>query len=128
MGHLYALQATHPAWMSCELLKAQNALIEQSRDDTCDLSIQQEWGLASLDDGRVRCFPQVQLASSRKGYRRALMRLSGTTLLAHVQRATVGTPRPHNTHPFRHEDAFVIHNGHMPASDEVRPLSSTAFR
>jgi predicted glutamine amidotransferase len=121
MCRLYALQATHPTRMSCELLKAQNALIDQSRTDTRGLSNPHGWGLASLNDGRARCFRQVQPASSSNGYRRASMRLSGTTLLAHVRRATVGTPRTENTHPFRHEDAFLIHNGHVPAFDEVRP-------
>lgn len=121
MCRLYALQATHPTRVSCELLDAQNALIDQSRTDTRGLSNPHGWGLASLNEGRARCFRQVEPASSSKRYREAALRLNGTTLLAHIRRATVGTPRPENTHPFRHEDAFLIHNGHVPAFDQVRP-------
>lgn len=121
MCRLYALQATHPTRASCELLDAQNALLDQSRRDTRGLSNPHGWGLASLTDGRARCFRQVKPASSSTRYREAALGLEGETLLAHVRRATVGEPRRENTHPFRHEDAFLIHNGHIPAFEQVRP-------
>lgn len=121
MCRLYALQATHPTRAACELLDAQNALIDQSRHDQRGLSNPHGWGLASLDEGRARCFRQVVPASSSDRYREAALDLEGTTLLAHVRRATVGDPRHDNTHPFRHDDAFLIHNGHVPAFEEVRP-------
>jgi predicted glutamine amidotransferase len=121
MCRLYALQATHPTRSACELLDAQNALIDQSRNDTRGLSNPDGWGLARLNDERARCFRQVKPASSSEKYREAALELEGDTLLAHVRRATVGDPDHDNTHPFRHEDAFLIHNGHVPAFDEVRP-------
>lgn len=71
--------------------------------------------------GQGRCFRQVEPAARSAAYRNAALRLNGTLLLAHVRRATVGTPAPRNTHPFRHQNAFLIHNGHIPAFDEVRP-------
>ncbi len=121
MCRLYALQATHPTRAACELLDAQNALIDQSRRDTRGLSNPHGWGLASLTDGRARCFRQVEPASSSEKYREASLGLEGETLLAHVRRATIGDPVHENTHPFRHEDAFLIHNGHVPAFEQVRP-------
>ena len=121
MCRLYALQATHPTRPACELLDAQNALIDQSRHDTRGLSNPHGWGLASLTDGRARCFRQVEPASSSETYREAALGLEGETVMAHVRRATVGDPRRENTHPFRREDAFLIHNGHVPAFDHVRP-------
>lgn len=121
MCRLYALQATHPTCAACELLDAQNALIDQSRHDARGLSNPHGWGLASLHNGRARCFRQVEPASSSEKYREAALGLEGETLLAHVRRATVGDPVHDNTHPFRHEDAFLIHNGHVPAFDYVRP-------
>jgi len=121
MCRLYALQATHPTRTACELLKAQNALIDQSRHDTRGLSNPHGWGLASLTDGRARCFRQVAPASSSEKYRASALGLKGETLLAHVRRATVGNPRGENTHPFRRGDAFLIHNGHVPAFEHVRP-------
>jgi len=33
----------------------------------------------------------------------------------------VGDPEHANTHPFRHGAALLIHNGHVPAFDAVRP-------
>jgi len=121
MCRLYALQATHRTRAECELLDAQNALIDQSRRDARGLSNPHGWGMASLNGRRARCFRQVEPASSSKQYREAALRLEGDTLLAHVRRATVGDPAHENTHPFRHEDAFLIHNGHVPAFDAVRP-------
>ena len=121
MCRLYALQATHPTRAECELLNAQNALIDQSRRDARGLSNPHGWGMASLDRGRAQCFRQVEPASSSEQYREAALRLEGDTLLAHARRATVGDPAHENTHPFRQEDAFLIHNGHVPAFDAVRP-------
>jgi glutamine amidotransferase len=121
MCRLYALQATHSTRAECELLDAQNALIDQSRRDARGLSNPHGWGMASLNGRRARCFRQVEPASSSETYREAALRLEGDTLLGHVRRATVGDPAHENTHPFRHEDAFLIHNGHVPAFDAVRP-------
>lgn len=121
MCRLYALQATHPTRTACELLATQNALIDQSHRDTRGLSNPHGWGLASLTDGRARCFRQIEPASSSEKYREAALKLEGESLLAHVRRATVGDPRRENTHPFRREDAFLVHNGHVPAFEFVRP-------
>ena len=121
MCRLYALQATHPTRAACELLDAQNALLEQSRTDTRGLSNPHGWGLASLTNGTARCIRQVKPASESEAYRRQALQSEGTTLLAHVRRATVGDPSYDNTHPFRRNAAFLIHNGHVPAFDEVRP-------
>jgi predicted glutamine amidotransferase len=121
MCRLYALQATHPTRAACELLDAQNALLHQSQQDTRGLSNPHGWGMASLTNGTARCVRQVQPASESQDYREQSLQLEGTTLLAHIRRATVGDPSPDNTHPFRHGSAFLIHNGHVPAFDEVRP-------
>ncbi|MFB6099292.1 MAG: class II glutamine amidotransferase, partial [Salinibacter sp.] len=77
MCRLYALQATHPTRAACELLDAQNALLDQSRDDTRGLSNPHGWGLASLTDGRARCFRQIEPASSSERYREAALHLEG---------------------------------------------------
>jgi len=53
--------------------------------------------------------------------REEVLQAEGTTVLAHVRRATVGQPEHANTHPFRHGDALLIHNGHVPAFEQVRP-------
>jgi len=121
MCRLYALQATHPTRAACELLDAQNALLAQSQKDTRGLSNPHGWGMASITNGTVHCVRQVQPASESQDYRDQALQLEGTTLLAHIRRATVGDPSYDNTHPFRHGPAFLIHNGHTPAFDDVRP-------
>ena len=120
MCRLYALQATHPTHAACELLNAQNALIDQSRDDTRGLSNPHGWGVASLTQNTARCARQVEPAAESEQYRRQALKLEGTTVLAHVRRATVGDPSHDNTHPFRDGRAFLIHNGHVPAFDAVQ--------
>jgi len=121
MCRLYALRATHPTHAACELLDAQNSLIRQSERDSRGLANPDGWGMARILDGEGQCFRQVKPASASETYRNEALALNGTILMAHVRHATVGTPCTENTHPFRHGNAFLIHNGHIPAFDEVRP-------
>jgi glutamine amidotransferase len=120
MCRLYGLQATHPTRAACELLDAQNALIRQSRQDQRGLSNPHGWGMGHVADGETHCFRQVKPASESPQYREEALRTEGTTVLAHVRRATVGEPSRTNTHPFRHGPAMLIHNGHVPAFEAVR--------
>lgn len=121
MCRLYGLQATHPTRAACELLDAQNALIHQSREDARGLSNPHGWGMGHVVDGTTSCFRQVKPAAESPDYREEALETEGTTVLAHVRRATVGDPDHANTHPFRHGPALLIHNGHVPAFDRVRP-------
>ncbi len=122
MCRVYGLRASHPTHAACELLDAQNALIDQSREDGRGLSNPHGWGMASIGGDGASCFRQVDPASESEAYRREGLKLKGTMLLAHVRRATVGSTSPENTHPFRHNGAFLIHNGHVPSFSEVRGL------
>jgi glutamine amidotransferase len=121
MCRLYGLQATHPTRPACELLVAQNALIHQSREDARGHSNPHGWGIGYVHDHTTSCFRQVAPAAGSADYRTESLRAEGTTVLAHVRRATVGNPAYNNTHPFRHGGALLIHNGHVPAFDRVRP-------
>lgn len=121
MCRLYGLQATHATRPACALLNAQNALIQQSRGDARGLSNPHGWGLGYVHDHTTSCFRQVAPAAGSANYRAESLRADGTTVLAHVRRATVGEPEYNNTHPFRRGSALLIHNGHVPAFDRVRP-------
>jgi glutamine amidotransferase len=121
MCRLYGLQATHPTRPACELLDSQNALIRQSREDARGLSNPHGWGLGRARDGTLSCVREVQPAGDSPDYRDEALRAEGTTVLAHVRRATVGEPTYANTHPFRHDDTLLIHNGHVPAFERVQP-------
>lgn len=122
MCRLYGLQATHPTRSVCELLDAQNALIQQSQEDARGLSTPHGWGVGQIPNGTTSCFRQVEPTSGSAAYRQEALETEGTTVLAHVRRATVGDPRHANTRPFRHGPALLIHNGHVFAFDAVRPL------
>ena len=121
MCRLYGLQATHPSRAACELLDAQNALIQQSRTDARGLSNPHGWGMGHVANGTTACFRQVEPASESAEYRKKALLTAGTTVLAHVRRATIGDPKHPNTHPFRRGSSLLIHNGHVPAFDRVRP-------
>lgn len=121
MCRLFGLQATHPTRSACELLDSQNALIQQSREDARGLSNPHGWGMGQITNGKTSCFRQVEPASESTTYREEALTSEATTVLAHVRRATVGEPSHANTHPFRHGPALLIHNGHIPAFDAVRP-------
>ncbi len=121
MCRLYGLQATHPSRAACELLDAQNALIQQSETDARGLSNPHGWGMGHVANGTTACIRQVEPASESAEYRKKALLTAGTTVLAHVRRATVGEPEHENTHPFRRGSSLLVHNGHVPAFDRVRP-------
>lgn len=120
MCRLYGLHATHPTQPACDLLDAQNSLIQQSRRDERGLSNPHGWGVGLVASGTVRCERQVGPASESEAFREKVLRAKGTTVLAHVRRATIGTPSTENTHPFRDGSAFLIHNGHIEAFETVQ--------
>lgn len=121
MCRLYGFRATHSTRVDCELVEAQNSLLRQSRRDERGLDNPDGWGLGTVRDGQLNCEREVGPAYQSEEYRRDAARVEATTVLAHVRRATVGGPREENTHPFRREGAMLVHNGHVPAFDRVRP-------
>lgn len=120
MCRLYGLHATHPTRPASDLIDAQNSLIQQSREDGRGLSNPHGWGVGIVTNGTVRCERQVGPASESADFRANVLQAEGTTVLAHVRRATIGTPSHENTHPFRDGDALLMHNGHIEAFDTVR--------
>lgn len=120
MCRLYGLQATHPTRPASDLIDAQNSLIRQSREDERGLSNPHGWGVGIVTNGAVRCERQVGPASESADFRAKVLQAEGSAIVAHVRRATIGTPSHENTHPFRDGDALLMHNGHIEAFDTVR--------
>ncbi len=121
MCRLYGFHASHPTQPACDLLDAQNALIAQSQEDARGLSNPDGWGMGVISEGTATCHRQVAPASKSADFRERALHVEGTTVLAHVRRATIGTPSEANTHPFRDGDAFLIHNGHVEAFESIQP-------
>ena len=114
------MRASHPTQVDCALHVAQNALIRQSREDARGLVNDHGWGLGWVRDGELGREREVGPADASAGYRRDAARVSATTALAHVRRATVGEPARENTHPFVHGRSMLAHNGHIGAFDAIR--------
>lgn len=121
MCRLYGLRATHPTGLDCGLIDAQNSLLQQARGDTTGAGNPDGWGLAVRTDGDLERRREAAPAYSSEAYRREATDLEGTTILAHLRRATNGRPAERNTHPFRHRSALLAHNGHLPAFERARP-------
>lgn len=122
MCRLYGLRSTHRTRVGCELIEAQNALIQQSRKDARGLSNPHGWGIGYYRHGRVTCKRQASPASQSESFRSHATQIRAPTVVAHVRRATVGDPKLVNTHPFLDNDAnaMLAHNGHVDHFERVR--------
>ncbi|MFB6264836.1 MAG: class II glutamine amidotransferase [Bradymonadaceae bacterium] len=121
MCRLYGMRATHPTRPACELIDAQNSLIQQAVEDGRGLENPHGWGIGWVHDGATECARQVEPADESAEYRRNVLDTAAETVVAHVRRATVGDPCYENTHPFRDGEQFLAHNGHVGKFDAVRP-------
>lgn len=94
MSRLYGLHASHPTSPTCELIDAQNSLLEQSIRDARGISNVDGWGIGHvLADGSLNCERQVDPAHDSERYRRTANSVESISVVAHIRRATVGEPR-----------------------------------
>jgi len=121
MCRLYGLDSTHPTTIGCELVEAQNSLIQQSVKDERGSANPHGWGIGYTFGNSVSQKRQVQPASESKAFRKHAINTRAPSVIAHVRRATVGKPELNNTHPFQHEQSLLAHNGHIDNFELVRP-------
>ncbi|MGC2409226.1 MAG: class II glutamine amidotransferase [Methyloceanibacter sp.] len=120
MCRLYGLHANEPTRIECSLVRAQNALMEQSRKDLEGLTHGHGWGLAAYPDGVPFVEKQAWAAYHAEHFKKTAARIYSRSVIAHVRRATVGPPGIENTHPFVHGVWLFAHNGTVPNFDQVR--------
>lgn len=120
MCRLYGLHANEPTRIECRLVRAQNALMEQSRKDLAGFSNAHGWGVGAHPDGVPFVEKQAWAAYHGEHFKKASARVYSRTALAHVRRATVGPPAIENTHPFVHGLWLFAHNGTVPNFNLVR--------
>ena len=120
MCRLYAMHANEPTRVECGLVKAQNALMAQSRGDLQGYAHGHGWGVADYPDGVPMIEKQVWAAFHGEHFTRNAARIYAKTVVAHVRRATVGGTSIENTHPFEHGKWIFAHNGTVPNFDQVR--------
>lgn len=122
MCRLYGFRATEPTKVECTLVHAQNALMVQSEADRSGTSHSNGWGVATFEGNAPHVERQAWAAYCGEHFRRAAARIYSRQVLAHVRRATVGTPSLANTHPFEDGGWVLAHNGTVPHFDRIRPM------
>lgn len=122
MCRLYAMHANEPTRVECSLVRAQNALMAQSKGDKDGLMHGHGWGVADYPDGVPIVEKQTWAAFHGEHFAKKAARVYAKTVVAHVRRATVGPPTLANTHPFVHGRWIFAHNGTIPNFQQVRPL------
>lgn len=120
MCRLYGLQANEPTKIECSLVRAQNALMAQSKRDQTGVTHGHGWGVASHPDGVPFVEKQAWAAYHGEHFQKIAARIYSKSVIAHVRRATVGPPGIDNTHPFVHGVWLFAHNGTVPNFDRVR--------
>jgi glutamine amidotransferase len=109
----YAFRANEPTKVECTLVRAQNALLVQSRKDMGGQTHSDGWGIAVYYDG----FPEVERrakpAYDDLHFNDTAQKLFAKTVVAHVRKASVGEPSLANTHPFVHGYWCLTHNGRI---------------
>ena len=120
MCRLYGFRANERTKIECSLVHAQNALMAQSRMDLAGLTHGHGWGVAEHPDGLPFVEKQSWAAYHGERFKKTAARVYARTVIAHVRRATVGTPGLENTHPFVHGVWLFAHNGTVPNFDRLR--------
>jgi predicted glutamine amidotransferase len=92
----------------------------QSREDQTGRSHTHGWGVATYTDHVPHVERQAWAAYHGEHFRRAAARTYSRTELAHVRRASVGSVKLENTHPFVHEQWVFAHNGTLRAFESMR--------
>ena len=120
MCRLYALRANEPTRVECSLVRAQNALMEQSKGDSQGMMHGHGWGVADYPDGVPIVERQTWAAYHGEHFAKKAAKVYAHTVVAHIRRATVGPPSLENTHPFSHGRWIFAHNGTVKNFDRVR--------
>ena len=121
MCRLYGFRANEPTKVECTLVRAQNALMVQSREDLRGRANPDGWGIAVFDDSRAEVQRRDTAAFSDLHFSATAERVFAETVVAHVREATVGQVTLVNTHPFHHGPWVMAHNGTVRGFEKVEP-------
>lgn len=121
MCRLYGFRGTAPTRLDCSLVRAQNALMAQSRQDRRGVPNADGWGIGFFEDGQPVIEKCDTAAYEDRRFTETAGRVNSPTVLAHVRKATVGGASLANTHPFARGVWSFAHNGTLTAFDRVAP-------
>lgn len=111
MCRLYGFLANERTKVECTLVRAQNALMTQSRRDTSGKSHSDGWGIGYYPDGQPVVERRSTAAHEDLHFSLTAERIFTRNVVAHVRHATVGAITPENTHPFVWRRWLFAHNG-----------------
>lgn len=121
MCRLYGFIATQPAKVECGLVRAQNALLTQSRHDSLGRRHPDGWGLAYYANGDPIVERRSLAAYGDLRFPATAELVEARLVIAHVRAASVGRPSITNTHPFSFGRWAFAHNGTIPRFETVGP-------
>jgi glutamine amidotransferase len=107
----YLFRANAPTKVECSLIRAQNALLSQSRADRRGVAHPDGWGVAVYQGDCPTLERRAAAAYEDLHFNTTAERVYSETVLAHVRKATIGEPSLANTHPFAHGCWVFSHNG-----------------
>jgi glutamine amidotransferase len=114
MCRLFGFRSVIPSQVHRSLLAAENALGVQSHEHP------DGWGVAFYVDGAPHVTRSPTAALGDALFHRLSGVVSSETVLAHVRKATQGTPTIFNCHPFQYGRWVFAHNGDIPNFEAKR--------
>jgi len=128
MCRLYGLIATEPTKVECSLVRAQNALLAQSRLDSRGITHPDGWGIAYYVNELPIVERRSRAAYDDLRFGSAAEQVRARVVVAHVRAASVGVPSTTNTHPFSMGRWVFAHNGTIPRFDQIAPRLETSVK
>ena len=120
MCRLYGFLANEPTKVDCSLVFAQNALLLQSRVDEAGRDNADGWGIGTYEDGVPRLYKNPIAAFNDHAFGSTAEKVYSRATVAHVRKATVGTPSLQKTHPFSVGQFIFAHNGTVTGFESIR--------
>jgi predicted glutamine amidotransferase len=117
MGALAAILQSDGNLMRCQLARLANHV--SLREGTAPPDA---YGFGHYHAGNVLLSRRPSGAPSPLSLADLVGRVDSEALLVHARRATIGTGKDENTHPFRFRRWLFAHDGTIEAFDRVRPL------
>ena len=119
MCRLYAFRASEPTKVECTLTRAQNALLQQSREDALGRSNPDGWGISYYQDAKPVFERRATAAFQDAEFSSTAERAFSQVVVAHVRMASVGAQSLENTHPFTYGHWTFAHNGTVTAFERL---------
>lgn len=116
MGALVAVLQTDTSLMRCQVARLEAHVTLRDGDAAPDA-----YGFGYYQEGSVLLGHRPASPAGALGLGALLGRIDSEALLAHARRATVGSLREENTHPFRFRRWLFAHDGTISGWDQVKP-------